>query len=259
MFKPILTAIILSAGLAHAAVEERLVEYKAGDTLCEGVAITDSNTKENKPGVLIVHQWTGISDHEKEAAKRLAAMGYSVFLADVYGKGIRPPGPPASAQEAGKYKKDRVLLRTRLKAALAELHKLPGTDTSRCAALGYCFGGTAVIELARSGADIKVAVSFHGGLDSPTPEDGKNIRCPILALHGADDPFVPPADVEAFETELKAANVTYELIKYPGAVHSFTHKAAGNDPTKGAAYQKEADEKSWAAMVKALEAAFTAR
>jgi dienelactone hydrolase len=92
MFKPILTAIILSAGLAHAAVEERLVEYKAGDTLCEGVAITDSNTKENKPGVLIVHQWTGISDHEKEAAKRLAAMGYSVFLADVYCKGVRPPG-----------------------------------------------------------------------------------------------------------------------------------------------------------------------
>ncbi len=116
------------------------------------------------------------------------------------------------------------------------------------AAIGYCFGGTGVMELARSGADIKAIVSFHGGLDSPTPADGKNIKCKVLACHGADDPFVPPKDVAAWEAEMKSASVDYKLIKYPGAVHAFTQKMAGNDNSKGAAYNAEADAKSWEAM-----------
>ena len=127
------------------------------------------------------------------------------------------------------------------------------TDASKIAATGYCFGGTTVIELARSGAAIKGVVSFHGGLDSPSPADGKNIKAKVLALHGADDPYVPAKDVAAFEAEMKSSGVDYKLVNYPGAVHSFTHKAAGNDNSKGAAYNAEADKASWTEMEQFLK------
>ena len=117
------------------------------------------------------------------------------------------------------------------------------------AAIGYCFGGTGVIELARSGANIAGVVSFHGGLDSPVPADGGNIKCKVLACHGADDPFVKPEDLAAFEKEMRDHQVDWQLIKYGGAVHSFTQKMAGDDPSKGAAYNAQADERSWTHML----------
>ena len=248
--KAYLPALILPllSFTARAEVVEKLIEYTSAGVVCEGVHVVDDAKTGALPSVLIVHQWTGVSENEKMRAKMLAGLGYNVFIADVYGKGIRPPGPPASAQEAGKYKKDRALLRQRVGDALAELKKLPQTQAGKVSAIGYCFGGTAVIELARSGAEVAGVVSFHGGLDSPTPADGKNIRCEILALHGAADPFVPVADVKAFEKELTDASVKYELVQYPGAVHAFTQKGAGNDPSKGAAYDANADAKSWEAM-----------
>jgi len=122
------------------------------------------------------------------------------------------------------------------------------TDTKKVAAIGYCFGGTTVIELARSGANISGVVSFHGGLDSPKPEDGKNIKCKVLALHGADDPNVTAKDLAAFEEEMRKSKVDWQLIKYGGAVHAFTQKDAGNDNSKGAAYNELADKRSWEAM-----------
>ena len=249
-FAALLTCFTLTA-ISKAEVMEKVMEYTSAGTVCEGVQIVDkAKASAGKlPSVLIVHQWTGVSENEKMRGRMLAELGYNVFLADVYGKGVRPPGPPASAKEAGKYKSNRALLRQRVADGLAELKKLPETDTAHVAAIGYCFGGTAVIELARSGAEVNGVVSFHGGLDSPTPADGKNIKGEVLALHGADDPFVPTADVKAFEDEMKAASVKYELVSYPGAVHAFTQKAAGNDPSKGATYQAEADKKSWEAMV----------
>lgn len=240
--------VLLSFGLVHAAPVEKVIEYTSGGVVCEGIHVVDPARSGKLPSVLVVHQWTGVSENEKMRARMLADLGYNVFVADVYGKGIRPPGPPASAKESSKYKSNRPLLRQRVNDALSELKKLPETDASRLAAIGYCFGGTAVVELARSGADVKGVVSFHGSLDSPTPADGKNIKCEVLALHGADDPFVPAADVKAFEDELTAADVKYELVKYPGAVHSFTQKSAGDDPKKGAAYNADADAKSWVAM-----------
>ena len=121
-------------------------------------------------------------------------------------------------------------------------------DPKRVAAIGYCFGGTTVIELARSGAELNGVVSFHGGLDSPTPADGKNIKCPILACHGADDPFEKPEDLAAFEKEMRDAKVDWRLIKYGGAVHAFTQPMAGNDNSKGAAYNEKADKRSWEDM-----------
>lgn len=246
--KPILiTLLVAAAPLLMAGIVEKPVEYTAGDVTCEGWAAYDDATPAKRPSVLIVHQWTGVSDNEKMRARMLAELGYNVLVADVYGKGVRPQ-PPASGQEAGKYKKDRALLRDRLKAALSVLVKDSRTDTSRVACIGYCFGGTAAIELARSGAILKGVVSFHGGLDSPTPDDGKNIKGKVLVLHGADDPFVPAKDIAAFEQEMKDAGVDYKLVQYPGAVHAFTQKAAGSDNSKGAAYNEAADKASWDEM-----------
>ncbi|MCW0219459.1 MAG: dienelactone hydrolase family protein [Prosthecobacter sp.] len=246
--KPVLIALFsLVTAMSGAAIVEKAVEYKAGDVLCEGWQAYDDALTGKLPSVLIVHQWTGLSDNEKMRAKMLAELGYNVFVADVYGKGIRPQ-PPESGKEAGKYKSNRGLLRDRLKAALAVLSKEPQTDTSKIACIGYCFGGTAAIELGRSGAPLKGIVSFHGGLDSPTPEDGKNIKAKVLALHGADDPFVPAADIAAFEKEMKDSGVDYKLVQYPGAVHAFTQIGAGNDNSKGAAYNEAADKASWEEM-----------
>jgi dienelactone hydrolase len=197
----------------------------------------------------MVHQWTGVSDHEKMRARMLAELGYNVFCVDVYGKGIRPQ-PPASGVEAGKYKKNRTLLRERVTFGLQQLLQDARTDVSRVACIGYCFGGTAAIELGRSGAAVKGVVSFHGGLDSPSPADGRNIKGKLLALHGADDPFVPAADMAAFEKEMKEAGVDYQRVSYPGAVHAFTQKAAGHDNSKGAAYNEAADKASWEEMQK---------
>ncbi len=248
--KPILLFFTMAAvSSALAEIKEEPVEYTSAGATCEGMHIYDSAKTGKVPGVLVVHQWMGLSENEKMRGRMLAEQGYNVFLADIYGKGVRPTAQPAAAKEATKYKTDRKLYRQRLNDALAQLEGEPQTDTAKVAAIGYCFGGTGVIELARSGAKIEGVVSFHGGLDSPSPADGKNIKCEVLALHGADDPHVPPADVQAFEDELNAAGVKYQLVKYPGAVHAFTQKGAGNDNSKGAAYNKDADRKSWAAMM----------
>ncbi len=230
-----------------AEIKEQAVEYKSGAVTCEGWSAIDTTKTGKLPAVLIVHQWTGVSDNEKMRARMLAELGYNVFVCDVYGKDIRPQ-PPASAQEAGKYKGNRPLLRERVNAGLEVLRKDERTDPARIMAIGYCFGGTAAIELARSGARVAGVVSFHGGLDSPTPADGKNIKCKVLALHGADDPFVPKDQMAAFEKEMKDAGVDYKLVSYPGAVHAFTQKAAGDDNSKGAAYNEAADKASWEEM-----------
>jgi len=253
----ILSAVIcgLIASASAADIKEQAVEYTSGGVVCEGWHAYDAALSGKRPTVLIIHQWTGLTDYEKMRARMVAELGYNVFVADVYGKGIRPQ-PPAAGVEAGKYKSNRTLLRERLNSALDVLLNDANTDTSKVAATGYCFGGTAAIELARSGAPLLGVVSFHGGLDSPTPADGKNIKGKVLALHGADDPFVKAADIAAFEDELKAANVSYEIVKYPGAVHAFTQKMAGDDNSKGAAYNADADAKSWVAMKEFLAGIF---
>ena len=240
-------AFALGFSFAKAEIKESAVEYKAGDVACEGWHAYDTAKQGRRPAVLIIHQWTGLSDNEKMRAKMLAELGYNVFAADIYGEGIRPQ-PPEAGKEAGKYKGDRALYRARLNAALEVLKKDERTDATKIGAIGYCFGGTGVLELVRGGADVKGVVSFHGGLGTPTPQDAKNIKAEVLVCHGADDPFVPPGEVVAFKKEMKDAGVKYEFIAYPGAVHAFTQKGAGNDNSKGAAYNKDADEKSWASM-----------
>jgi len=241
--------------LCRAGIVERAVEYHAHDVLCEGWQAYDDTYAGVRPSVLVIHQWTGISDHEKAAARRLAELGYNVLVADIYGKGVRPQ-PPEAGKVAGSYKSNRTLLRARANVALDVLAKDPRTAPGKVSVIGYCFGGTAALELARSGATLKAVVTFHGGLDSPAPADGRNIRARVLALHGADDPFVPVKDVAAFEREMQSAKVDYRLIQYPGAVHSFTHQEAGNDNARGAAYNASADKASWEEMKAFLKASF---
>ncbi|MFY9235438.1 MAG: dienelactone hydrolase family protein [Fimbriimonadaceae bacterium] len=226
----------------------KLVTYKSGDVELEAYMAYDMSAKGKRPAVLVVHDWNSIDDYERGRVVQLAEMGYVAFAVDIYGKGIRPKNREESAAQAGKYRGNRTLLRERVVAGLTELKKSPLVDTSKIAAIGYCFGGTTVLELARAGADVKGVVSFHGGLSSPTPADAKNIKAKILVCHGADDPGVPPAEVAGFEKEMRDAKVDYTLIAYSGAVHSFTEPSAGNDPSKGSAYHPLADKRSWEHM-----------
>ena len=249
IFSALLAAIFtLGATAAHAELVKKTVEYKAAGKTFEGYVVYDDAAKGAQPGVLVTHDWMGLTDKTKERADMVAKLGYVAFAVDVYGKGVRPANSDEAGKLAGQYKGDRKLLRERMEAGLKELKAMKSVDKKRLAVIGYCFGGTAALELARDGADLKDVVTFHGGLDSPNPADGKKIKGKVLALHGADDPFVPSKDVDAFEDELRQAGVDYQIVRYGHAVHSFTDKSAGTDNSKGAAYNPTADARSWQAM-----------
>lgn len=240
---------LMAAASASAALVEKTVEYQDDGVTLEGFQVYDDAISGQRPAVLVIHQWTGLGDYEKDRSRQLAQLGYNVFAADIYGKGVRPV-PPAAGEEAGKYKGNRELYRARLKAGLEELKKDEHTDPLKIAAIGYCFGGTGVLELARSGANIAGVVSFHGGLDAA---DGMaatkgNVKPKVLVCHGAVDPFVPTEQVIAFGKEMDEAGADWQFVAYGGAVHGFTQKMAGNDPSKGAAYNEKADKRSWEAM-----------
>jgi dienelactone hydrolase len=245
LFTPAL--VLLTSTHTLAAIRTRVVEYKQGNTVLEGYLAYDDAIKVKRPGVLVVHEWNGLQSYVKNRTEQLAKLGYVAFAADIYGKGIRPQNQKESGAQATLYRQNRPLLRERVKAGLAVLQKNPLTDTKRIAAIGYCFGGGTVLELARSGANIAGVVSFHGNLDTPNPNDAKNIKAKVLVLHGADDPFVPEEQLKAFETEMRQANVDWQLISYGGVVHAFTNPVYKNDP-KGAAYNALADKRSWEAM-----------
>lgn len=244
----LLPLLLLTPMLSFAAIKSEQVEYKQGDAQLEGWLYYDDTAAGKRPGVLVVHDWFGVGDYVKGRGEQLAKMGYVVFVADIYGKGVHPETPQECGAQATKYKNDRTLFRARVNAGLDVLKKNANVDPARIAAIGYCFGGTAVLELARSGADIAGVVTFHGGLDTPTPEDAKNIKCKVLVLHGADDPFAPAAQVAALEDEMKKAGVDYQVVLYGGAVHAFTRQDSGTDPSKGIAYNENADKRSWQAM-----------
>lgn len=240
---------VLMAQSAYGSVVGQVVTYRQGDTELEGYVAYDNSIKGKRPGILVIHEWTGVSAYEKKRAEQLAALGYVAFAADIYGKGVRPSGPEQAAKEAAKYRgSDRTLFRARAKAGLDRLAAFPEVDPKRLAVIGYCFGGTGALELARSGADLLGTVSFHGNLNTPDPADAKNIRGKVLVLHGADDPYVKPEEVAAFQQEMRQAKVDWQMNYYGGAVHSFTNPKSGNDPGKGAAYNEKTDRRSWEAM-----------
>jgi dienelactone hydrolase len=248
MTRALLLAMTLVPTAAAADLTTRTVEYRQGDAVLEGWLAFDPAAAGKRPGVIVVPNWMGVNAQAKASAEKLARLGYVALVADVYGKGIRPASGKEAGPLAGKYKGDRPLLRARVNAALDELRRQPNVDGARLAAIGYCFGGTTALELARSGAPVAGVVSFHGGLGSPTPADAKQIKGKVLALHGADDPFVKEDEVKGFEEEMRAAGVDWQLVKYSNAVHSFTDQDAGGDNSKGAAYNAAADRRSWEAM-----------
>ncbi len=239
---------ILLPTLAMADLHKEMIAYNQVSTPLEGYLVYQEGQTGKRPGVLIVHDWMGLGDFYKSIADKLADMGYVAFAVDIYGKGLRPKDSKEAGAFAGKYKNNRALLRDRVKAGLNQLLANPHVDPSRVAAIGYCFGGTTVLELARSGADIAGVVSFHGGLDTPDKSDGRNIKAKVLALHGADDPHVPMEHVIAFMDEMRASKVDWQLVIYGNAVHAFTLPAAGTDNAKGVAYNEKADKRSWEAM-----------
>lgn len=237
------------AGLSlPAAIHTETVNYEQGGTPLEGFIAYDTSIKGPRPAVLVIHQWKGLTDYEKKRCHMLAEMGYVAFAVDIYGKGIRPSTTAEAGKLAGQYKSDRALLKARVNAGLDALLKTGKAAPSKVAAIGYCFGGTTALELARSGASIAGVVSFHGGLSTPNPAEAQKIRCKVLVLHGAEDPYVPASEVAAFQEEMRSGNVDYQLTAYSGAVHSFTHWEAGSDKSKGAAYNEAADRRSWWAM-----------
>jgi dienelactone hydrolase len=233
------------------AVKSEKVPYKDGPTALEGYLAYPANATGPRPLVLVVHEWWGLNDYAKGRARQLAELGYVAFAVDMYGKGVLATDAAGAGKLAGQFKSDRPMARRRIIAALDAVRTNPRVDGQRVAAIGYCFGGTVVLELARSGADVRGVVSFHGGLDTPmpiAPADGRTIKAKVLVCTGADDKAAPTSQIADFEDEMRRAKVDYEINIYGGAVHAFTNPASGGDPTRNVAYNAAADRRSWRAM-----------
>lgn len=251
----ILFSLYLSLGVAGLKTE--VISYSSGQEEMEGVLAFDDTDTKPKPGLLIVHDWMGLGNFTRDKAVELAKQGYVAFAVDVYGKGIRPKDATEAGKFAGKYKNDRNLFRAHMKAAYDLLRSRKEVVAEKIAVFGYCFGGTAALELARSGVPLRGTGSFHGGLANPNPADAKNIQGRVLILHGADDPFVSPNEVNTFKQEMTQAKVKFDFISYPGAVHAFAVPAAGNNVKSGAAYDSKADKESWLTFQKFLKEIFS--
>jgi dienelactone hydrolase len=249
--KTILGGLIMSVLIAtgiQAEVRTERIEYRHGDTLLEGYLAYDDTMTGKRPGVLVVHEWWGLNDYAKQRTEQLARLGYVAFALDMYGKGKVTTDPKVAGEWAGTLRDDLPLGRARAAAGLAVLKSRPQVDPARIAAIGYCFGGTVVLEMARGGADLKGVASFHGGLATPNPADARNIKGKVLVLHGADDPFESSAEIAAFQEEMRQAKVDWQMVYYGGAVHSFTNRESGKAGIKGVGYNEAADHRSWLAM-----------
>jgi dienelactone hydrolase len=231
-----------------AAIVATPVPYQSAGATCDGELVTDDAWSQPHPGVLVVHDWMSITPRTESAAHRLAELGYAAFVVDVYGHGVRPSSIAQAGPLATRYKGDRPLMRQRMNDALAAALATGKIDSAHVGAIGYCFGGTCVLELARSGAPIAATVTFHGGLDTPTPQDDAHIRGSVLVLHGADDPYVNHDEVERFVAAMRATTVDWQLVMYSHAVHGFTDPTAPTDPSHGYAYNPLAAQRSWQAM-----------
>jgi dienelactone hydrolase len=243
-----LSLMLMMALTAFGEVKTKTILYTHGDTELLGYVAWDDDIEGERPGVLVVHEWTGLNDYTRSRARQLAELGYVAFAIDMYGKGVRPQTTEEAAEQAGIYRSDRELMRNRAEAGLEILRRTELSDDNRIAAIGYCFGGGVVLELARSGADISGVVSFHGNLDTPDPSDAEDVQCKVLVCHGAEDPHVGWDQVIDFIDEMSAADVDYQFVAYANAVHSFTNPNSGNDPSNGVAYNAAADRRSWAHM-----------
>lgn len=252
--KSLITVLVfLASSSAFAALQKQKINYSSDTTKLEGYTAFDDAGAAQKPAVIIVHDWIGPSDFVRGKADQLAGMGYVGFAADIYGVGTRPGNQTEAAAAAGALRDgDRKVLVARIQAAYEQVKAMKNVDPKKIVVMGYCFGGTVALELARSGVPLAGTTSFHGGLSTPNAANAKNIKGPVLVLHGADDTFVKAPEVDAFKKEMKEGKVKMKFVAYPGAVHSFSIPSAGNDPKTGAAYNAEADKKAWAQFTEFL-------
>lgn len=218
-----------------------------GTTMIGHLALPDGD--DVRPCVLVCHEGPGMSDHARSKADRLAALGYVAFALDYHGGGTVLTDRAEMMGRISAWLGDPTQTRVRVRAGLAILLAQPRADATRLGAIGFCFGGTMCLELARSGADVKAVVGFHSGLGTARPEDTSNISGKILVCIGADDPMIPEAQRAAFQDEMRAANVDWRLNLYGGAVHSFTNEGADAMGMAAIKYHKPTDERSWRAML----------
>jgi dienelactone hydrolase len=224
------------------------IEYKVGETNCKGYLAYDDAIEAKRPGVIVIHEWWGLSDYPKRRAEQLAQLGYVAFCADMFGEGKTTRDPKQAGKWANAIYEDSKLMADRFNGAVEQLKKQSRVDAQRIGAIGYCFGGGTVLNMARTGADLKGVVSFHGALGTQTPAKKGAIKSQVLVCHGADDSFDPPEGVLNFQKEMTDAGARWQLILYSGAQHAFTNPDADKFGIQGVAYNATADRRSWKAM-----------
>ncbi len=239
-------AILPTAG--QAAVKTETVKYKDGDVELQGHLAWDDSIKGKRPGVLVVHEWWGLNDYAKQRAEQLAEMGYVAFALDMYGKDKVTEHPRQAGEWAGMIRKNVKAWRKRAELGLEILRKNKHVDPNKLAAIGYCFGGATVMQLAYNGNDLKGVVSFHGSLPVAGEDDAKRIKSKILVCHGAQDGFIPEERIQKFRKTLDDADADWQMIYYAGARHSFTNPDADKRGIDGLRYDKDADQRSWQHM-----------
>jgi dienelactone hydrolase len=239
---PLLAALALLAQPATADIVGESVTYEVNGETYEGYYARNTALGENQPTVMIIHDWDGLGDYERRRAQMLAEQGYAAFAADLYGQGVRPDTLEGKQRESGALYQDRAAMRARMQGALDQIGELGGADADNVVAIGYCFGGSAVLELARSGAELEGFVPFHGGLGTPEGQDYANVQGPLLILHGTQDSVSGLDDVADLTQRLDAAGADYRVELYGGARHAFTVW------TSAERYHPQADLRSWAAL-----------
>lgn len=246
----ILALLCLPFTLQAAVVGEE-VAYESDGTTLKGYIAYDDQVQGKRPGILVVHEWWGHNEYVRERARMLAALGYTALALDMYGDGKQADHPEDAGKFASEVRSNMPEAEKRFRAALALLRLHPTVDAKKIAAIGYCFGGGIVLEMARRGVDLKGVVSFHGSLATTNPARKGEVKARLLVLNGADDPFTKPEQVAAFKEEMKKAEVDYTFIDYPGAKHAFTNPQAdrfGEEFNMPLAYNPEADKQSWSEM-----------
>jgi dienelactone hydrolase len=230
------------------AIQVEKVQYEADGKVLQGYLAYDSAAKEKRHGVLVVHEWWGLNDYAKKRAEQVAGLGYVAFAVDMYGKDRITTDPAVAGAWAGEVRGNRKTLVSRMGAAVDALRRSERVDASRLAAIGYCFGGTVVLETARAGMDLRGVASFHGTLGTSEPAQSGVLTAKVLVLTGADDPMAPAAQISAFEDEMRKAGADWQVISYGGALHSFTNPDSSKAGMRGVGYNEKADRRSWQAM-----------
>lgn len=249
--RTLLLVICLLPVFAFAVVKTEEVSYAANGLTMKGYLAYDDKIKDKRPGVLVVHEWWGHNEYARKRARMLAELGYTALAVDMYGDGKQASHPEDAGKFAGEVMQNMAGAKARFTAALDLLKKHGTVDASRIAAIGYCFGGGVVLHMARLGLDLKGVASFHGSYGTQTPAEKGKVKAAVLVCHGADDPFSTAEQVEALKQEMQNAGVDFQFIAYAGAKHSFTNPDADANGKKfdlPLAYNKAADEKSWADM-----------